>query len=189
MVREPNYSESFAFFARTIMPRVPRKSSAPEFDDSNHDSPELDAEAERIAELMEQTARALFKGKNSTPPKLKPEAMTLTVAQMRCLFVLSHAENCTMRDLSQHLGVRPSTTCELIDGLVRAGMVQREPDPHDRRAVRLKLAPKGRRLKDKHRAKRRDHMRSVVANLSDEQRRAMLGALETLSQVLKDSQQ
>src|SRR5687768_4003790 len=81
----------------------------------------LDTEAERIAELMEKAARALFKARKPEPKKLKPEALALTVAQMRCLRVLSHEENCTMRDLSRHLGVRPSTATELVDALVRGG--------------------------------------------------------------------
>ena len=149
------------------------------------DASGLDTEAERIAELMERTARAIFKGGGPGPKKLKPEALTLTVAQMRCLRVLSHEQNCTMRDLSRHLGVRPSTACELVDALVRGGFVQRAPDPNDRRAVRLSLALKGRRMHEKHRARRQEHLRSVIANLSDEQRHAMLGALETLVSVLR----
>ena len=153
------------------------------------DTVSLDSEAERIAELMEKTARAIFKARKPESKKLKPEALALTVAQMRCLRVLSHEENCTMRDLSRHLGVRPSTATELVDALVRGGFVQRTPDPNDRRAVRLTLSAKGRRLKDKHRAQRQEHLRSVIANLSDEQRHAMLGALETLVAVLKPETQ
>ena len=152
------------------------------------DAQAIDAQAERIAELMERTARAIFKARTAggnEPRKLKPEALTLTLAQMRCLRVLSHEENCTMRDLSRHLGVGPSTACEMVDALVRADLVQRTPDPNDRRAVRLSLSAKGRRLKDKHRAEHREHLRAVIENLSDEQRHAMLGALETLVAVLR----
>jgi DNA-binding MarR family transcriptional regulator len=148
----------------------------------------LDTQAERIAELMEQTARALFKARKPEPKKLKPEALTLTLAQMRCLRVLAHEENCSMRDLSRHLGVRPSTATELVDSLVRGGYAQRNPDPQDRRVVRLSLAAKGRRMHQKHREHRRKHMRSVIENLTDEQRGAMLGALETLMSVLKPDQ-
>lgn len=145
----------------------------------------LDAEAERIAELMDSVGRTIFKAGHKGPPKLKPEAMQLTIAQMRCLRVLSHQENCTMRDLSRHLGVRPSTACELVDALVKTGMVRRDSDPQDRRVVRLNLAPKGRRLKDKHGADRRAHLRAAIENLSDEERHAVVGALETLAGVLQ----
>lgn len=141
-------------------------------------------EAERIAELMERAGKAIFRAGMGEGSRMKPEAMTLTIAQMRCLHVLSREAPCTMGDLSRHLGVRPSTACELIDALVKAKMVSRESDPHDRRAVRLKLAPKGRRLKDKHRAHRLLRLRDVIEKLSVEERRAIVGALETLSAVL-----
>ena len=166
-------------------PAVKKSDAKPPVSETAFDATSLDAEAERIAELMEQTARAIFKARKPESKKLKPEALALTLAQMRCLRVLSHEQNCTMRDLSQHLGVRPSTATELVDALVRGGFVQRTPDPNDRRAVRLNLSAKGRRLKDKHRAERQQHLRAVIANLSDEQRHAMLGALETLVGVLK----
>lgn len=144
-------------------------------------------EAERIAALMERTARVLFKG---PPPakKLKGAVLQLTVAQMRCLCTVARHENCSMRELSCHLDVRPSTACELVDGLVRSGFVQRSIDPNDRRAVCLKLAAKGRRLHEKHRAARQEHLQSVVANLSPAQRKAMVGALETLVAVLESDE-
>ena len=168
------------------MPKVPVRSSKKPLTPAKANAASgLDAEAERIAELMERTARAIFKGGGPGPKKLKPEALALTVAQMRCLRVLSHEENCTMRDLSRHLGVRPSTACELVDALVRGGFVQRAPDEKDRRVVRLSLAAKGRKMHEKHRARRQEHLRSVIANLSEEQRHAMLSALETLIGVLR----
>jgi DNA-binding MarR family transcriptional regulator len=142
------------------------------------------AEAERIAELMEQAGKAIFKAGMGKKRPLKPEAMHLTLAQMRCLWVLGREEPCTMRDLSRHMGVRPSTACELVDALVKSKMVSRESDPNDRRAVILNLAPKGRRLQDKHRASRREQLRGVIENLSADERRAIVGALETLSAVL-----
>ena len=142
------------------------------------------AEAERIAELMEKAGKAIFKAGMGKKRPLKSEAMHLTLAQMRCLWVLGREEPCTMRDLSRHMGVRPSTACELVDALVKSKMVSRESDPNDRRAVILNLAPKGRRLQDKHRASRREQLRGVIENLSADERRAIVGALETLSAVL-----
>ena len=151
------------------------------------DTPE--DEAEHIAELMEKAGKAIFRAGKGKNDKMKPEAMTLTIAQMRCLHVLSREAPCTMGDLSRHLGVRPSTTCELIDALVKAKMVSRECDPNDRRAVQLKLSSKGRRLKDKHRANRLSRLRGVIETLSAEERRAIVGALETLSSVLNSDEQ
>ena len=170
------------------MSKVPRSSVA---QSASVDKPntttgqaEAQVEAERIAELMERAGKAIFKAGMGEKRSMKPEAMHLTLAQMRCLWVLSREAPCTMRNLSRHLGVRPSTACEVVDALVKAKMVSRESDPNDRRAVILNLAPKGRRFQDKHRASRREHLRSVIENLSTDERRAIVGALETLSAVL-----
>ncbi len=163
------------------MPKVPRASSSSAL---SKEAATSEDEAERIAELMERAGKAIFRAGMDKGGKMKPEAMTLTIAQMRCLHVLSREAPCTMGDLSRHLGVRPSTACELVDALVKAKMVSRESDLHDRRAVRLTLAPKGRRIKDKHRATRLARLRGVIETLSAKERRAIVGALETLSAVL-----
>ncbi len=168
------------------MSQVPRASSKKNQIANSATPPSAtpEEEAERIAELMERAGKAIFRAGMGKGGKMKPEALTLTLAQLRCLHVLSREAPCTMRDLSRHLGVRPSTACELIDALVKAKMVSRESDPDDRRAVCLNLAPKGRRLQDKHRASRLEQLRSVIENLSADERRAIVGALETLSAVL-----
>lgn len=145
-----------------------------------------DEDAERMAELFSRIARAMGAVK---PPKMKSIAFDLTLAQGRCLWVVAQSENCTMRELSQQLAVSPSTACELVDRLARAGLVQRESDPNDRRIVRLRLAPKGRRLFAKHKEERNEHLRLFLDRLTGEQRQMMLSALEVLNDVVQQVMQ
>ncbi|MDQ3814716.1 MAG: MarR family transcriptional regulator [Armatimonadota bacterium] len=146
---------------------------------------ELDDNTERIAELFERTARAMMWAVK--PRQIKPLAFDLTVAQNRCLWAIARRENCTLRELSQHLEVSPSTACELVDRLVRAELVQREGDAQDRRAIRLRLSKKGQRHLDQQRAERREHLRAFLDRLAPPQRQAMLSALETLNDVLEQA--
>lgn len=141
-----------------------------------------EAEAERIAELFFRIGRVLREVK---PRKIKPFAFDLTMAQGRCLWAITKRENCTLRELSQDLGVSPSTASELVDALVRAELVQRETDPHDRRVVRLRLARKGRQFHAKHKQKHQAHLRLFLDRLTIEQRQSMLNALETLDAVVQ----
>jgi len=143
-------------------------------------------EAERIAELFERTSRAMKAAKSH---KLKPFSFELTLAQGRCLRMIKRHQNCTLRELSGHLGVRPSTACELVDRLVREELVRREQDTQDRRIVRLGLAPKGHRLFARHKAERRAHMHTFLDRLTAAQRKAMLKALETLDEVVQQVEQ
>jgi len=41
------------------------------------------------------------------------------------------------REISEHTGLAPASVTDLIDRLERKGYVQRAPDPHDRRCIRV----------------------------------------------------
>jgi DNA-binding MarR family transcriptional regulator len=54
-------------------------------------------------------------------------------------------------ELAQRCLLTPPAMTELIDSLVRDGLVRREDDPSDRRAVLVALTPLGRREAEKYR--------------------------------------
>lgn len=51
-----------------------------------------------------------------------------------------------MRDVAAHFSITPPAATLLIDGLVDSKMLRRIIDRKDRRAVRVALAPKGRKI-------------------------------------------
>ncbi len=63
----------------------------------------------------------------------------MTQAQWRALVHLSRNEGLNQVGLADLLEVQPITAARLIDKLVAAGLVERRPDPNDRRAQRLFL--------------------------------------------------
>jgi DNA-binding MarR family transcriptional regulator len=68
--------------------------------------------------------------------------MDLTQAQWRGLAYLSRNEGLNQVSLADLMEVQPITVARLIDKLVAAGLVQRRPDPRDRRAQLLFLTEK-----------------------------------------------
>jgi DNA-binding MarR family transcriptional regulator len=62
---------------------------------------------------------------------------------LRCL---SGRSGASMKELAACLGVAPPSATAMVDTLVDDGLVARGPDPSDRRGVRLKIKPKGRKL-------------------------------------------
>lgn len=66
----------------------------------------------------------------------------LTQAQWRALVHLSRNEGLNQVSLADLLDVQPITVARLIDKLVAADLVERRPDPNDRRAQRLFLTAK-----------------------------------------------
>jgi DNA-binding MarR family transcriptional regulator len=66
--------------------------------------------------------------------------LTPTQAQMLCLL---RDEPRGMAELVRTLGVERSSLTGLVDRAERSGLVERRPDPADRRAVRVALTPAG----------------------------------------------
>ncbi len=73
----------------------------------------------------------------------------LTQAQWRALVHLSRNEGLNQVSLADLLEVQPITVARLIDKLVAAGLVERRPDPNDRRALRLFLTEQATPLLDR----------------------------------------
>ncbi|MBT8768508.1 MarR family winged helix-turn-helix transcriptional regulator [Pseudomonas boanensis] len=66
----------------------------------------------------------------------------LTLSQARALVHVARNEGCRQIELADRLEVKPITLARLIDQLEQFGLVERRPDPEDRRAYRLFLLPK-----------------------------------------------
>ncbi len=61
--------------------------------------------------------------------------MSLTLAQLKAIYVVAAAGPLSMGALSERLGLALSTTSGTVDRLVRRGLLQRAEDPTDRRQV------------------------------------------------------
>lgn len=70
----------------------------------------------------------------------------LTSQQHQALLVIkarSNGDGLPVGVLAQRLLLRQHSTVELVDRLARLGLVTRNPDPHDRRRVRVSLTEEG----------------------------------------------
>ena len=63
----------------------------------------------------------------------------LTLAQWQAVAHLSRREGINQATLAELMEIQPITLARLIDRLTETGLVQRRPDPADRRAVQLYL--------------------------------------------------
>lgn len=61
--------------------------------------------------------------------------MSLTLAQLKAIYVVAAAGSLSMGALSERLGTALSTTSGTVDRLVRRGLLERAEDPSDRRQV------------------------------------------------------
>jgi DNA-binding MarR family transcriptional regulator len=93
--------------------------------------------------LVADIARLLRERFNDTA-----NAFGLTLAQGRALVHLARNQGTSQVALAQLLEVQPITLLRLIDRLEESGLVERRPNPNDRRAQQLYLTPAGDRLLD-----------------------------------------
>ena len=61
--------------------------------------------------------------------------LNLTLAQLKALYLVAAAGPLSMSELSERMGTVPSTSSELVDGLVALQLLERVADPTDRRRV------------------------------------------------------
>ncbi len=73
------------------------------------------------------------------------EAQGLSMGRFWALHVVSSLEDPTLTRIARHLSVRGPTACASVDGLERAGLVERHRSERDHRVVRLVPTSKGRR--------------------------------------------
>jgi len=67
----------------------------------------------------------------------------VTPAQWRAINVLVDHDSLRLGDLAERLHIAPRSTTEVVDDLERRGLVDRHPDPADRRATLVALTTEG----------------------------------------------
>ena len=72
----------------------------------------------------------------------RARAIGVTRPQWQVLSALRRHPGVNQGALADLLDVEPITVCRMVDRLQEAGLVERRPDPADRRSWRLHLLPK-----------------------------------------------
>jgi len=93
---------------------------------------------ESLAEAFWSVARQLRKTSQQT---LAP--WDINPSQLRALRVLTRYGVMRLSELSDHLHIAPRSTTEVVDALESRNLVQRRPDPDDRRATLVELTEHG----------------------------------------------
>jgi DNA-binding MarR family transcriptional regulator len=135
----------------------------------------------QLADLLQRLTRRL---RRAQADRLAP--LGLTPAQERALRIVTRSEEpLRMTELADRLGIVPRSVTTVIDALEQAGLVRRETDPRNRRAIRLHLTDRGRAVRDDMREARRRAAEDLFAPMSAEDRKALA---ELLSLLDEDSQ-
>jgi len=108
--------------------------------------------------------------------------LDLTLAQMRCLMVLSkQEEGQPVGRIAAVLKVSEPTASQLVERLVQRGLAERAADPSDRRRTLVSLSRDGRVRIDSLRDEHEETVQAALARLDDKELEALSVGLRALA--------
>jgi DNA-binding MarR family transcriptional regulator len=134
-----------------------------------------DSGDESLAETFWAVASRL---RQQTRESLAP--WDVTPSQSRALGVLGRHGEVRPGTLAEHLRIAPRSATEVVDDLQARGLVERRPDPADRRATLVSLTAEGTRVSAAIRAARRAEADRFFGHLPDADRAELARILRTL---------
>ena len=137
--------------------------------------------SDQVAQLAELLACTSWRLRRAARSELEP--LGLTFGQARALRLLARAdEPVRMGELAARLEVVPRSATSMVDALEAAGLVDRTPDPIDRRSILVGLTDSGDDLLARLGRARRASAESLFARLAAAQREQLLELLATLNE-------
>ena len=104
----------------------------------------------------------------------------LTTPKMRALAVLSVIEGPTIKELAVYAVVEQSTLSRALDQMAGDGLIRREADTADSRAIRVTLTPEGRATFETMWPKMAEAHARMFRGIPEDERRAFVGTLQKI---------
>jgi DNA-binding MarR family transcriptional regulator len=140
--------------------------------------PKNEPPTEELVRLLPRVMNALHTMVG--PTRAKP---SLTFHQFHALLLISQDESASPKRIGIAMGVAPSTASELVDRLVRSGLVIRRRLRDDRRRVHLRLSPEGHQALSRRVEELSTAMRRTLSKLPSSDVDQLLGAFKTVLSV------
>lgn len=115
----------------------------------------------------------------------KASQFGITRAQWAVLARLDRFEGLKQSELAEMLDLQPITLTRLLDRLCSNGLIERRPDPNDRRAKRLHLTPQARPLLERLGDLGEEVMTTALAGVEREATERMVAQLATVKENLR----
>jgi DNA-binding MarR family transcriptional regulator len=131
---------------------------------------------EALSALTRQLARASG-GPDEGPP--------MTSTQRLAMFETAMSGPLRLSALAERMGITAPTASRAVDGLVDLGLMERHPDPDDRRAVRIDLTRPGRKRVEEKKALAASALAPGVAALAAQDRAQLAALLTQLADALE----
>jgi MarR family transcriptional regulator for hemolysin len=117
----------------------------------------------------------------------RASAFGITRAQWAVMARLDRFEGLKQSELADMLDLQPITLTRLLDRLGHNGLIERRPDPHDRRANRLFLTPAARPLLERLGGLAEELMSTALAGIDRPTVKLMLANLSIARENLRQA--
>ncbi len=141
------------------------------------------------AEKLQEQVIAFIRSFGLLRPESTPCGQPLSVSEAHALLELSRLHGCSQTELGKILQLEKSTVSRLVNQLKLKGWVERDRDPDDGRAVRLRLTAQGQRVAGQVAAARAAHFARIVEGIPPAERDAVIAAFQTVVKALESNDQ
>lgn len=112
------------------------------------------------------------------------EQYNMTLAQARALLGVFRWQGIRQVDLADFMEIQPISLARLLDQLAESGLIERRPDPKDRRAFQLYLTPAAAPMVKLINDASREFQAKALAGFTEEQKEGLLSGLNKLRENL-----
>lgn len=130
---------------------------------------------DNLAAMLADTARLMRRSFDS-----RARQIGVTRPQWRVLSVLRRFEGINQGGLAELLEVEPITVCRMVDRLQDVQLVERRPDPDDRRSWLLFLTPKAQELVGQLRPLAEEMLDEALEGVSPDDRAILAASLDKM---------
>lgn len=136
----------------------------------------------RISELMEVT-RDIGKGaRQHFMKKMKEHKIDVTIEMLEVLYVLWKEDNINQQVIVNKTNRNKASLTSLIDNLTVRGLVQRNPDPTDRRNNLIALTKEGEKYQEKLMPIMAEVYQSLQSDISSQELETAIAVLQKVNQ-------
>ena len=109
----------------------------------------------------------------------------VSLAEYKAVMEIDLTERITCNALSKKMGLSPSRSSRIVDGLVRKKYLVRMTNSKDRRSFILSLSPKGTKIKEQIERERNNCERRIREKLSTEELELIKEGLELVIKIFR----
>jgi DNA-binding MarR family transcriptional regulator len=136
--------------------------------------------SEQFSEILHEWVRVFMRHTGQDFKRFMDDS-GLSLSQVNTLMRLHFTGLADISEIGMQLGVTNAAASQLVERLVRMGLLERTEDRVDRRIKRLTLTPAGHALAEELVATRRKWMEKFTNSLSSQQRQAISEALQMMT--------